>query len=188
MPVSLQPRLPALGLALLLVLVPAAGAERPEGEDEAAALTAADIPTRIARARVGEWALYRMDNGDRFRLTVTERWPLKDDVELVILSETIPRREKRIRRAEERILVKESVAELQAVGEEDRITEAEILLDGRSLDTVVINYIENGRVVRQSFLSDRIPVYGLVRGVDLQENKRRVALNLIDYGYAEEED
>lgn len=176
-------------LFLVLSAFPAlAGESEEEEEKEERILTAADIPARIADAEVGEWALYRLNSGKNSRLTVVEKWREGGDTHLVIqIEQTNPKDKKsRPRRSEERITVRESVADLRDLGPEDRVTATEVLVHGRKIDAVVINFIEHGQLVRQSYLSDKIPVYGLIRGINNQA-KARIALNLLDYGFADDE-
>ncbi len=172
--------------AFLLFAAAAVGAG--EEKEEEKILTAADIPARIAEAEVGEWALYRLGDGKNSRLTVVEKWREGGDTHLVILNEiTNPKeRRSRPRRSEERIAVKEAIENMRALGAEDRVTTSEVLVHGRKIDAVVVSAVENGQVVRQSYFSDRIPVYGLIRGIN-PKSKVKISLNLIDYGFADEE-
>ena len=192
-----MPNLPTgktIRIFLALLLLPSlalAGEEAEEnGGEEKRVLTAADIPTRIAEAEVGEWALYSLGDGGRLRLTVIEKWRQGGDTHLVIANEVTKGKDKskgkRPTITEERITVKEAVKTLRDLRSEDTITESEILVHGRTIKTVVIHYMENGEVIRQSYLSDKIPVYGLVRGTTPKE-KVKTPLSLIDYGFAEEE-
>lgn len=176
-------------LCFLLCLAAAAGDDDDDDDDEAPAeqeLTPDDIPARIATAEVGEWVLYRQANGNRLRLTVVEKWVEEDDTTLVILNEAIPKDRGRTRKTHEKISVKDAVADIRNLGEEDKVARADVLIQGKRMRVIVINFIKNGQIVRQSFLSPRIPVYGLVRGVDMTNNKSRVVLSIIDYGFAEE--
>lgn len=154
-----------------------------------APLTPEDIPARIAEAEVGEWVQYRRADGGRMRLTVTNKWENGGEVELVILNELIPaKKDKRVRRTEERIIVKNAVADLRNLTSEDRISRGQTLINGRRIQVIVVDFVEKGNVVRQSYFSDRIPVHGLVRGVTINGNKRTNTLTLMDYGFADDEE
>lgn len=181
----MMPRARIALIACLLLAAVAAAGETPE-EESYVPPTRDDIPVRIAEAEVGEWVLYRQANGDRLRLTVTEKWKEKDDTTLVIRSDIIPKNSGRSRVSREEVSVKEAAAEMRTLGEEDRLSRADILVHGRKTPVIVIHYYEDGVLARQSFLSSRIPVYGLVRGVSMKGEKTRVVLSLIDYGYAED--
>ena len=179
------------GVVLLFALFAGAcqAAEDDDGEEaqeqEQRILTADDIPARIAQAEVGEWVLYKTGEGNRSRLTVVEKWEEHGDVYLIIQNEITRPKKKRPIVREERICVSDAVKEVRDLGPEDRVTESEVLVHGRRIDAVVVNFIKDGRVYRQSYFSEKIPVYGLVRGVN-PRSKVKNALTIVDYGFAED--
>ncbi len=149
-------------------------------------LTAEDIPLAIAKAKVGDWALYKTADGGTSRLTVVESFTdLRGDRQLIVKVETKPPGKKKARTLEEEVSVKERVADLRDLGEEDYLGRAEILVKGKKLGVVVVNYCEQGILKRQSYLSGEVPVYGIVRGLLHEGNKRTVALSLEDFGFGE---
>lgn len=172
-------------MALFAGGVAAAGEEM---EEEEAPPTAADIPTRIAQAEVGEWCLYRYggDGGGRLRMTVTDKWQEGKDVRLIILHEHVMKGRK-TKRTEEKISVQEAVDALRNLTEEDRIARGETLVLSRRLEVVIVDYVERGKSMRRSYFSDKIPVHGLARGVDTSGSKDKNILTLIDYGFADDE-
>lgn len=175
-----------LAFAIATLAHPSAMAR--SGEDGAAVepdapLTEADIPTRIADAEVGEWVLYRLASGKYSRLTVREKWKDRKDTHLVIVNETLDAKRKPQRMAEEEVTVSEAVADMRNLGPEDRLSRREILVRGRTIETVVVDYVEDGVLVRQSYFSDKVPVHGLVRGISHKGSKKSI-LNLVDYGFA----
>lgn len=178
--------MPYLKSLLVFLFVCATSVAAEEAEPSVAEPTSADIPARIGEAEVGEWVLYRRADGSRLRLTVIEKWQLEDDTTLIILNEIIHKGKKRARTTREEVSVKQATADIRELGEEDRVRRADILVQGRKIEVIVVDFIENGRLVRQSYLSPRIPVYGLVRGTEYQNNKTRIVLSLIDYGFAED--
>lgn len=174
-----------VGLVPLAVFVLALGAVPAAAGDAATAEEDIVIPTQIALASVGDWAEYRLADGKRSRLTVVEKWEEYGETFVSIQNEISNAKRRRLKVVEEKVCVPEAVADLQALGPEDRVSTSEILLHGRRLKVVVVSYVEEGEVVRQSYFSDKVPVYGLVRGVE-PGKKERIALTLLDYGYADE--
>lgn len=170
---------------LALFLLHAALAFPGEREEEPE-LTVDDIPTRIADAEVGEWVLYKLADGSQSRLTVVEKYKEYGDTYLIIQNE-VTNKGKRARVSEERVCVEDAIKDLRDLSSEDKVTEAQVLVHGRRLRAVVVNFIVDGRLVRQSYFSDKIPVYGLVKGVSPLA-KARNALTLVDYGFAEDEE
>lgn len=162
-----------------------AAAEPDEGVKK---LTAEDIPAPILRAEVGDWALYRTAKGGTVRITVGEKWDYGNDITLVLRIATTTKKKKRPRETLETIDVRENVAELRSLGPEDYVVSGEYLARNRKVPAVIVNYVENGKVVRQAYFSDDIPVHGLLRGVTITGNKRENTLSLNDFGYAEQED
>ena len=181
-------------LAICLSLVAACpvsyAGQKEEGEAEEDVLTADDLPTPIADANVGDWVLYKMANGDTMKLTVAEKWDEHGEDYLVIRSETKTgeRRKRRTRTEEKRICVQESVKDLRTLSPYDYIVRGEMMVDGRRLKVFIINFVEDGTVIAQTYLSSRVPVHGLVRGVTIEDNKRVVEMTLHDFGFAEDED
>ncbi len=175
-------------LILLCAATPArSGEEIPD--EELPRLTAEDIPASVATTEVGDWARYSLPDGSTLLLTVVERWNEHNDDHLVIRSETTPRGRRRrgdTVASEDQVSVKERVADARDLGPEDFVTEAEILVDRRKLRAVVVNYVEDGKVARQSWFSEDVPVFGLVRGVRIEGAKKTVALNLKEFGSAGE--
>jgi hypothetical protein len=156
--------------------------------EEAPRLSAEDIPAPIVRTEVGDWALYVLDDGSSLKLTVLERWNEHDDDFLVIQSERTPKGKGRRRKAvvdTDQVSVRERVDDARDLGTEDFVTEADIFVDRRKLRAAVVNYVEDGDVVRQSWFSDDVPVFGLVRGVRLEGSKKTIALDLKEFGSAE---
>lgn len=157
-------------------------------------LTAEDIPVSIVTTEVGDWVEYIMDDGSSSRLTVRERWTEHGDDHLIIENKVRKRDHSKKRRrreptiSEETVSVKERVKDLRDLGPNDFVTTSKILVDDQRIDAVVINYVEDGRVVRQSYFSEQVPVYGLVRGVLFDGKKRTVILNLKDFGQSGEDD
>ena len=158
---------------------------------EAPVLGEEDIPVSIARTEVGDWALYALADGSSLKLTVVERWTEHGDDHLVIESAMTPPGKggrKKVHVEEELVSVKERVADARDLGPFDFVTEADVLVDGQKIDAVVVNYVEDGKVVRQSWFSDSVPVYGLVRGVRIDGDKRTISLNLKRFGSVGDED
>ena len=155
---------------------------------DARKLTAEDIPARIAKAKVGEWVRYRTADGSRSRLTVVEKWEGLDGPYLVVRNEVWKSKKKRPKVSEERVDVKQAVKDLRDIGPDDVLTEAEILVNGERCKTVIVNYVEDGTVVRQSYISDEIPVYGLLRGVTITPKETTTVLSVMDYGFVDAED
>lgn len=155
----------------------------------AANLSAADIPVRITKAEVGEWAEYVHADGSTSRLTVMERWPDLNDHNVLIQTESFPanrsrKKKKRTLISEEQVSTLLSAKDIRNLGPNDFLTEGEVLVKGRPVKVVVVNYCEDGKVVRQSFFSDKVPVYGLVRGVVIEGTKRTVVMRLQNFGNA----
>lgn len=165
-------------------------AKDPEKEPEEAKLTVDDIPIRIDSAEVGDWALYRTAEGGTVRLTVVEKVDEVYDQYLTIRSEERRSdRKKRPRTSENRISVADSIAELRELGPDDYIVPAEVLVSGRKLKGIVVNFVnDDGNLWKQSYFSDRVPIHGLIRGVVIENRKRVVSLSLEDFGYADDED
>lgn len=176
-------------LCLLFLSLAALAAEEEEAEAQPKeTLSPADLPARPPLAEVGEWCMYRLPNGDRLRMTVTEKWERSGDTELTITNEQIPsKRGKRARTTVQRIWVKDWVKDHRDLGSEDQLTRGEVLVRNHSkVPVVVLTQFENGRPVRESFFSDKIPVYGLVRGLNVSGKNKTNAMILIDYGFSEE--
>lgn len=166
------------------------GPEPPPEPGTAPVLGPGDIPVQIARARVGDWASYTDADGDILVLTVVERWTEHNDDHLVIRSTQKKGKKgkrKRETQSEEQVSVKDRIADARDLGPYDFLGLSDILVKGRPLSCVVVNYHEGSDLKRQSFLSDQVPVYGLVRGVLIEGNTRTTVLKLEDFGFAEED-
>lgn len=176
--------------AALLFLAPipaAAGEFGPEPPPVEPVLTVDDIPLQIVHARVGDWASYTNTEGHTLRLTVVERWNEHNDDHLVIRSSLTKKKKRRTTHSEDQVSVKDRVADLRDLGPKDTLGRSEVLIGKRAVSCVVINYHDDGdELTRQSYLSDEVPVYGLVRGVLVEGNKRTIMLKLEDYGFADE--
>lgn len=165
-----------------------------EEDGEEVRLSAGDIPTSIVRTEVGDWVEYAMADGSRSRLTVIERWTEHGDDHLVVqnkLYKKHPGRKIRKKDAiitEETVSIKERIADARDLGPFDFVTAGQILVDKRRIDVAIVNYVEDGQVVRQSYFSDEVPVYGLVRGVRIENGKKMVALNLKSFGQSGEDE
>lgn len=165
-----------------------------EEEESEVRLSAEDIPTPITDTEVGDWAEYAMQDGARSRLTVIERWTEHGDDHLIIQNKLFKKDRKKNRRkreptiSEETVSVKERVADARDLGPFDFVTASKILVDDQRVDAVVVNYVEDGKVVRQSYFSSQVPVYGLVRGVLIEDNKKTVVIRLLDYGQSGEDE
>lgn len=178
-------RLLLLLFAVLLFSVPAVVAADNGEEAEEASKRAIEIPARIAKAEVGEWASYRTVDGGKFTLTVVEK---SDDMHgdyLVIRNEKFNAKGRRLRPSEEKVYIDDAVEGLTHVGPEDKVGRADVLVQGRSVKAVVISQTEKGEIVKQTYLSDKIPVYGLVQGTTPKE-KTKTVLKIMDYGFAPE--
>ena len=173
--------------------VPAAAGEEADADqeqEERETFTAEDIPAPIADAQVGDWAQYTRANGSTSRLTVVERWSEHGDDHLIIenlITSGKKRRRERVA-SEDVVSVKERVADARDLGPNDFITRSEVLVAGRKLNVLVVHYHEGGELVRQSYFSDRVPIYGLVRGIAIEGNKKTVVLNLKEYGFADDDE
>lgn len=176
-----------LFLAILAVAAHA-GEAKVEGPEPPPALTVDDLPVPITRAQVGDWASYVTENGDVLRLTVVERWNEHNDDHLVVESSIKRGRKKRVRVDEEQISVKDRVRDIRDLGPDDFLSESSVLVNGRKLNCIVVHYHEDGELRRQSYFSDRVPVFGLVRGVTIEGNKRTTSLRLDDFDFADEDD
>lgn len=156
-----------------------------ETAEETEVLTAADIPARIEEAEVGEWVLYRLADGARSKLTVVEKWRDFGEIHLIIRNEFQKPKSRRKTVTEEKITVSEAVRDLRSLGPDDLITRSTVLVQGKKIPSIVVHSYEDGELVRQSYLSDLIPVHGLVRGVNPQ-SKNRNALTVVDFGFSED--
>ncbi len=177
---------PALAAVLFLCLFPIhAGEEEETAGTDAPPLTVDDIPVQIADARVGDWASYVTGTGNILRLTVVERWNEHGDDHLVVES-GIRQRGKRTQPhlTEDQVSVKERTADMRDLGPDDFLHASSVLVKGQKIDCVVVNYHEDGELRRQSYFSHQVPVFGLVRGVTVEGNKRTTALRLQDFEFA----
>lgn len=184
-------RYAAFLFALLLPLSVFAGdVGEGEGDDDEppARLSPEAIPAVIAEAGVGDWVLYKLADGGTSKLTVVERWEDHGDTYLVIRTEVKGKKKKNAAVDEARILVSESVENLRTLGPEDYIVPGEVLVNGKRVSAVIVHHVDEGKLVRQSYISERVPVYGLARGVEVDGEKRVVAMSLQDFGYGWEEE
>ena len=169
-----------LGAVLPLALLACAADKGSSRADEP------DIPVRITRAKVGEWALYRQANGDLLRFTVVEKQERSGHTYLMIEKRVTTANGKKRRPSQEEVDVAEAAERLRYLAPDDTVTTAEVLVRERSMDAVVVNHVDNGVLTRQSYLSAEVPVHGLIRGVSIKGTEKTVALSLIDYGYSNE--
>ncbi len=172
----------------IVPLNPGPADQAPAGTEASEELTAEDIPLAVAKARVGDWARYKTADGGSYRLTVIESWEdISGDRQLVVRMERrSPGSKKRdVQIGEEQVSVKERTADVRDLGEGDYLGRAEVWVKGRKIEAVVVNYCQKGVVTRQSFLSEAVPVYGIVRGVLLEGRTRTVALSLEDFGFGD---
>lgn len=195
MPIFIRSLFMAAALLFLGVAAPSGdvarpgdGAEEAKAEEEEQKLTPEDIPVPILRAEVGDWVLYKTSEGGTLRITVDEKWGDDEDATLVLRLAHTPPKKKRPRVDTETVEVRENIAELRALGPNDFVVPGEILVRNRKVKAVIVNYVEDEQVVRQSYFSDDIPVHGLVRGVEIEGNKRKNSLSLNDYGFADQEE
>lgn len=161
-----------------------AGAAEKDGDEFGDGI---EIPARIARAEVGEWASYRLSDGGKSTLTVVEKSEDARGRYLVIRNERFSPKGKRRRPSEERVYITEAIEGLTHRNPGDVVSTADVLVQGRRIKAVVISEMEKGKIVKQTYLSDKIPVYGLVQGLTPRE-KTKTVLKIIDYGFALEED
>ena len=148
-------------------------------------LTIDAIPTPITNANVGDWVEYKFASGNKSRITVIRRWEDEEDVYIAIENVVTNSKGKTVRRGEEEIKVSETVKTQRNLNPGDWVTNAEIMLHGRTLKTVLVNYVENGKIARQSHFTNKIPIWGLAQGVTPQA-KVKVSMAVVDYGFAEE--
>lgn len=174
---------PAFALLLCLALAGAGGA----GEQGPSTLTKEAIPTPIADAAIGDWAYYQLDSGKRSKLKVVERAEAMDGDFLLVIENRVSDRKKRKKDRDvvttDMISVAEQIKNQRELGREDFVTSAEMLVGGRRLDAIVVNYVEDGKVVRQSYYSDQVPVYGLIRGIVYKGTTKRIVIDLRDFGH-----
>ncbi|MDR0362263.1 MAG: hypothetical protein LBJ46_06215 [Planctomycetota bacterium] len=167
------------GALFVMLLLAFAGAR-------AGDVTPADIPARIAKAEVGEWALYRLPDGRRLRLTVVEEFGFGKTRGVVIEKCMMNARNRVLDVTEETVNIEDAVWDLTHLSPGDELSMSEILIGKRRIDAVVISYAGDGEPALQSYFSDEVPVYGLVKGVKIGKAERIVMMQLIDHGFAEE--
>lgn len=148
-------------------------------------VTPADIPTRIATAQIGEWALYRLADGNRLRLTVVEETGAGRARTLVVERRLMDARNRTLGVAEESVNVEDAVWDLVHLSPGDTLERADVLVGTRRLSAVVITYHRAGGPALQSYLSDKVPVHGLIKGLELGP-ERKVAMQLIEHGFADD--
>ena len=173
-------------LPLFFALPAFCGEVDDDGEAEERRPTVDDIPIALAKAQVGDWASYKTAEGKLKRLTVVERWNEHNDDHLVIQSTLERERKKRSTSSFEQVSVKDHIAQLRDLGPDDYLEYRQVLVNGKKIPCVVINYREDGVLVRQSYLSSKVPVYGLVRGVVIEGRNRTNVLTLEDYDFADD--
>lgn len=162
-----------LGLALLVAV--SFGAAR-------AAETGVTIPNRLLTAVKGEWVLYSSQQNYGQKQTITDIEEKDGDKVFTILTELLVD-DQVVQKKEDRFSLKAAIAEqeemLASEGPSLKLsTESEKVKD-KDVQVVVVEYTGEGGDVVRSYLSDAIPVTGMLR----IEINGEPLMDLKDFGF-----
>lgn len=167
---------------VLAALVAVSCAARGEDEEEYY------IPNPLAEARVGDWVRYvaSADGHQEQRMTVVGRQGEGDELKITVKYEVYS--QGKLLASNQTVHgVKDFANELPESGHATvTVDEEEVTIKGKPVACTVVHIEDEARDgkagrTREWYLSDDIPIYGVVKQVENGENTS----SLIDYGFAE---